>query len=172
MTETVPLRPHYRYFAAVCMAATIACFVGAILYETYVGPIPEGANYGIWFAQILPPAAATASRFVQTHRRNPTEDEKRKLTRVSLALAVIIGALPGLVVGCWLLAMAVVVGDPSYELTYYVYRQQAVSLLGMGTELWFFAAVLFALILGGSYFMIRGQYGRAAQKMAARLPAQ
>ena len=61
MTETVPLRPHYRYFAAVCMAATIACFVGAILYETYVGPIPEGANYGIWFAQILPPAAATAS---------------------------------------------------------------------------------------------------------------
>ena len=68
--------------------------------------------------------------------------------------------------------MAFVVGDPSYELTYYVYRQQAVSLLGMGTELWFFAAVLFALILGGSYFMIRGQYGRAAQKMAARLPAQ
>lgn len=170
MPPTVSLTPYYRYFALVCFGVTSACVAGMIAYEVYIGPLPKGAQYGIWFAQMMSPAAATANRFVQNHRRSPTEGEKKKLTRVSLGLAVAINALPSIAIVYWFYAMAFVVGDPAYELVYYVYRQKAVSLLAfLGPGLWTVAVGLFALFLTISYFMIRGQYGRAAQKMAARL---
>lgn len=170
MSPTVPLTPYYRYFTLVCVATTLAVMAGLIGYEIFVGPLPKGIAYGLWPAQMMFPASLTASRFVQTHRRSPTDEEKRKLSSVSFGLTIIIGALPSLAVVGWFYAMAFVVADPAYQLYYYVYRQQAISFLtSMGPGFWVMILGLLAFALLASYLMIRGQYGRMAQKMAARL---
>ncbi len=170
MTPTVSLTPYYRYFALVCLALTGVCVAGMFAYETLVGPIPKGTAYGVWFAQTLSSATATASRFVQRHRRCPTEEEKAKLARVSLGLATAISILPGVVIAAWVYVMAFVFGDPGYEIAYYVNRQQFVSLLmSLDMVLCLVIAGGMALLLTVSYFMMRWQYGSSARRMAGRL---
>lgn len=170
MTPPVPLTPYYRYFALYCLALTGVCLAGMFAYEAFVGPIPKGTAYGVWYAQTLSSAIATASRFVQTQRRCPTEEEKTKLARVSLGLASAISTLPGIAIAAWLYVMAFVVGDPGYEIAYYVNRQQFVSLsMSLDLVLCLVAAGAIAFLLTVSYFLIRWQYGRSARKMAGRL---
>ncbi|WP_429125207.1 ABZJ_00895 family protein [Ensifer sp. 4252] len=170
MPPTASLTPYYRYFALVCVATTLALMAGLIAYETYVGPLAKGIEYGLWVVQIMLPSSLTASRFVQAHRRSPTDEEKKKLSRVSFGLTIIVGVLPSLAIAGWFYAMAFVVADPAYQLYYYVYRQQAVSMFtSLGLGFWILIVGLLVFTLSASYLMIRGQYGRMAEKMAARL---
>lgn len=173
MPPTVSLTSSYRYFALYCFVVMAICVAGMIVYEYYFGPIPKGAQHGLWFAQTMSPTAATAGRFVQHHRRGPTDDEKKKLARVSLALAVGINALPFIAVTGWIFVTAFVVGDPRHQLTYYIYRQKTVSLLASADAIfWMIVLCVPAVFLTVSYILIRWQYGRSAQRMAARLSPQ
>ncbi|OCP10655.1 hypothetical protein BBX50_03015 [Ensifer sp. LC11] len=168
----MPLTPYYRYCALTTVAKLAAILAGVIAYEIYVGPLPEGIEYGLWPASIMLPSSFTAIRFVQNHRRIPTDEEKRQLSRVSFGLNVIIGTLPFIAVVAWYYAMAFLVADPAYQLYYYAYWQKAVSLfISLGPGLWLLLAGLLAFSLTVSYLMIRWQYGGMAQKMAARLPS-
>ncbi|HEV7308706.1 ABZJ_00895 family protein [Ensifer sp.] len=170
MQPTASLTAYYRYFALYCFAVMVVCLVGMIAYEYNFGPIPSAAQYGLWFAQVICPAAATAYRFVQHHRRCPTKDEKAKLARVSLALAVAINAIPLLAIVGWICVMAFIVGDPDFQIVYYAYRQQAVWLLVSADAMfWIVVACGVAMFFLASYFLIRSQYGRSAQKLAARM---
>ncbi|HXV30297.1 MAG TPA: ABZJ_00895 family protein [Sinorhizobium sp.] len=173
MAQSISLAPYYRYFALVFLGVTGAVVAGSFAYETYIGPLPKGAGTGIWVAQILSASSATASRFVQMNRRSPTADEKEKLARASLVMAVTIGMLPLLALFSWLYVMAFAVADPEYQLAYYMYRQKALALsMSMGVGMWVLMASLFAFILAFSYLSFRRQYGGNAERLASRLPAE
>lgn len=170
MPTTAPLMPYYRYFTLVCVATTLTLMACVFGYEIFVGPLPKGIEYGLWPAQVMYPASLTASRFVQKHRRYPTDEEKKKLSRVSFGLTMIIGTLPSLAVLGWFYTMAFVIANPAYQLYYYVYRQQAISLLAsLDRGFWVLILGLLLFALSVSYLLISLQYGRAAKKMAGRL---